>query len=84
MASGLSGLDLGIGGGLRLGGGSSPMVAGASTPGVSVAQAAYGAGATTSSSSSNGLFGTSPGHITIYAGGLALILLVVIRHSLPK
>ena len=79
-----SGLDLGVGGGVRLGGGSSPMVAGASTPGVSVAQAAYGAGATTSSGGSDGLFGTSPGHITIYSGGLALILLILIRHSLPK
>lgn len=79
---GFSGLDLGVGGGLRLGGGSSPMVSGAATPGVSVAQAAYGSGATTTSSSSSGLFGTSPGHITIYSGGLALILLVLIRHSL--
>ena len=78
-----NGLDLGVGGGLRLGGGSSPMVTGATTPGTSVAQAAYGAGATSTTSSSNGLFGVSPGHLTIYAGGLALILLVLVRHSLP-
>lgn len=82
--AGISGLDLGVGGGLRLGGGSSPKVAGASTPGVSVSQAAYGAGATTSSGGTDGLFGVTPGHVTIYAGGLALILLVLIRHSLPK
>lgn len=80
----ISGLNLGVGGGLRLGGGSSPMVAGASTPGVSVGQAAYGAGATTTDRSTDGLFGISPGHITIYSGGLALILLVLIRHSLPR
>lgn len=80
----IGGLDLGVGGGIRLGGGSSPMVAGASTPGVSVAQAAYGAGATTTDSGSSSIFGTSPGHLSVHAGGIALILLVLIRHSLPK
>jgi hypothetical protein len=60
------------------------MVAGASTPGVSVAQAAYGAGATTTSSGGSSLFSASPGALTIHAGGIALILLVLIRHSLPK
>jgi hypothetical protein len=60
------------------------MVAGASTPGVSVAQAAYGAGATTASSGSSSIFGLTPGHLTIHIGGLALIVLVLIRHSLPK
>ena len=79
----ISTLDLGIGRGIFGGGGSSPTVAGASTPAVSVAQTAYGAGATTTSGA-GGLVGTSPGHITIYAGGLALLALVVIRHSLPK
>ena len=78
----ISSLDFGIGNGLSLGGGSSPKVAGAGT--ASVSTAAYGAGATTTSRSTDGLFGTSPGHITIYSGGLALILLVLIRHSLPK
>lgn len=81
----IGGQWLGVGGGINLGGGTSPRVNGATTPGTSVAQAAYGAGSTSSSGGlGNGLFGTSPGHITIYAGGLALILLVVIRHSLPK
>jgi hypothetical protein len=57
------------------------MVTGASTPGVSVAQAAYGAGATTSSSSGS-IFGTSPGHLAVHSGIIALVLLVLVRHSL--
>jgi hypothetical protein len=80
----LAGLDFGVGKSLRLGGGSSPSVSGAQTPGVSIAQAAYGAGATTTSTGASSIFGVSPGHLTIHAGGIALILLVLIRHSLPK
>lgn len=80
----LDGLNLGVGGHLRLGGGSSPSVVGAGTPGVSVAQGAYGAGSTSPTGGGNGIFGTSAGHITIYSGGIALILLVLIRHSLPR
>lgn len=79
-------MGLGVGGSLRIGGqgSGSPMVNGATTPAVSVAQAAYGAGSTSSSSPGGGLFGFTPGHLTIYAGGLAVVLLVLIRHSLPK
>jgi hypothetical protein len=78
----MSGLDLGIGGGLRLGGGSSPMVSGATTPGNTIAQAAYGSGATTTSGDAGSIFGTSPGHLAVHAGTIALVLLVLIRHSL--
>lgn len=78
----MNGLDLGIGGGLRLGGGSSPMVTGATTPGVAVANAAYGAGSTSSSGDASSIFGTSPGHLAFHGGTIAIVLLVLIRHSL--
>ncbi len=71
-----------IGSGLRLGGGSSPNVAGASVPGASPAQAAYGAGST--QGSDGGHLGTTPGHFAFYAGVTALVLLVLVRRSLPK
>lgn len=81
----MNGLDLGIGGGLRLGGDSSPMVVGASTAGSpTAATSAYGAGSTSGSGNVSSLFGSSPGHITIHAGILAFALLILIRHSLPK
>ena len=74
-----------IGSGLRLGGGSSPSVAGAGvTTGSSVSpsQAAYGAGST--EGSSGGWLGTSPGHFAFYAGTTALVLLFLVRRSLPR
>lgn len=58
------------------------MVSGASTPGVSVAQAAYGAGATSTSDGASSIFGTSPGHLVFHAGAVAFIALILIRHSL--
>ena len=82
MAGIFGGLDLGPGGGIRLGGDSSPMVSGAATPRVSVSQAAYGAGSTSTTGGASGVFGTTPGHLVFHAGTIALIALVLIRHSL--
>lgn len=69
--------------GLNLGGATSPMVAGAGVPGYSPSQAAgYGAGST--SGSGGGYLGTTPGHLTWYIGIASLLVLIAIRHSLPR
>ena len=79
------GVDAGTRAWLGLGGGSSPVVAAAPTaappsPGV----AAFGAGTTGMGTSPANLAGTSPGHLAPMFGIAAFVLLIVIRHSLPR
>jgi len=77
----VAGLSANVLGGVTLGGGTSPVVHGAKVAGQSPGSP-YGAAST--DGSDNSYLGSSPGHMTWYLGITAFVLLIAIRHSLPR